>query len=71
MTCDACTAAAQRPTSGLYRANCIECCARLVAKTSPLRHHAASMLAVLERDRNSPGRAAILERVGQILGKRP
>lgn len=71
MTCDACKAAALRPTSGLYQANCVECCARLVASTAPLKAHAASMLAVIERSPGNPGRAQVLARVGQILGRRP
>lgn len=70
MTCDACEAAALRPTSGLYRADCIECCARLVASTYPLKAHAASMLAVIERSPGNPGRAPVLARAAQILGKR-
>lgn len=69
--CDACEAAAQRPTSGLYRAGCIECCARLVASTAPLKAHAQSMLAVLERSPAFPGLAPILARAAQRLGRRP
>lgn len=70
MTCDACEAAALRPTSGLYRANCVECCARLVASAYPLKPHAAAMLAVIERSPDNPGRAPVLARVGQMLAKR-
>jgi hypothetical protein len=41
-----------------------------VLSTHPSKRQAAVMLAAIERFRDAPGRAAILERVGQELAKR-
>jgi len=70
VTCPACESSKQRRHSGAYHLACLECCVRLVLSTHPSKRQAAVMLAAIERFRDAPGRAAILERVGQELAKR-
>ncbi len=70
MTCPACESSKQRPHTGVYRFQCLECCARLVASTYPSKRHAAAMLAAIERFPQSPGRAEVLACVDQLLTKR-
>lgn len=74
MACPDCTTAAQRPEWGGYRMQCLECCARLVAKTAPDRHQAAVMLAAvrLAIRHLQPGFtvAAVSEKARELLAQR-
>lgn len=70
MTCQACETAKQRPHSGMYRFQCLECCTRLVLSTHPSKQLAAAMLAAIARFRDAPGRDAILESVRRALERR-
>jgi hypothetical protein len=70
VTCPACESSKQRPHTGVYHFQCLECCARLVASTYPSKRHAAAMLAAIERFPQSPGRAEVLACVDQLLTKR-
>lgn len=74
MTCPACESSRQRPLGGLYRMQCLECCARLVASTYPNRQAAAAMMVVIKRSiaRFAPtfGPADVTESVRQLLEKR-
>lgn len=67
--CQACESWRQRPLSGLYRFQCVECCARLVLSAHPSKQQAAAMLAAIERFPESPMRSDILARVRQKLEK--
>ena len=50
VTCPACDQAAQAGRAGgLYRMECLACCARLVLSSWPSRERAAGMLAAIER----------------------
>lgn len=68
--CQECQTRNGRP-GGLYRLQCLACCTDLVLSAYPLRHHAASMLAAIERHPGSPGRASVSESVRQTLAKSP
>lgn len=72
--CPACESSRQRPPGGLYRMQCLECCARLVASTYPNRKAAAAMMVVVKRHiaRCAPtfGPADVTERARQMLEKR-
>jgi hypothetical protein len=74
VTCPACESSRQRPLGGLYRMQCLECCARLVASTYPNRQAAAAMVTVVKRSiaRFAPtfGPADVTESVRQLLEKR-
>lgn len=69
-TCQACESSKQRPTSGAYRFQCLECCTRLVLSAYPNKAQASAMLAAIERFPLSPGREQVLESVRQCLEKR-
>lgn len=69
MTCQACESSKQRPHSGAYRMQCLECCARLVMTAHPDKRQASALLAAIERCPGNPGRAAVLESVRQALTK--
>ena len=71
MTCQACASSKERPHSGAYRFQCLQCCTRLVLTTQPEKELAKAMLAAIERCPGNPGRAAVLESVRQALTKRP
>ncbi len=71
MTCQQCESSKERPHSGAYRFQCLECCTRLVLSTQPEKKLASAMLAAIERCPGNPGRAAVLESVRQALTKRP
>ncbi len=71
MTCQACESSKQRPLSGAYRMQCLECCTRLVLTAHPDKRQASALLAAIERCPGNPGRAAVLESVRQALTKRP
>ena len=49
MTCAECEAAAEKRLHGVYRMDCVDCCARLVLSARPSRPHAGAMLAAIER----------------------
>lgn len=68
--CQECQQRNGRP-GGAYRMQCLACCTDLVLSAYPLRHHAASMLAAIERHPGSPGRARVSESVRQNLAKSP
>lgn len=68
--CQECQKRNGRP-GGTYRLQCLACCSALVLSAYPLRHHAASMLAAIERQPGSPGRAIVSASVRQSLAKRP
>lgn len=70
MTCQACESSKQRPTSGAYRFQCLECCTRLVLSAYPSKAQASAMLAAIDRFPLSPGREQVLESVRQCLEKR-
>ena len=75
MTCQACESFEQRPHSGVYRFQCLECCTRLVLSAYPSKPHAAAMLAAIDQFRkrwclDAPGRDAILESVSLTLERR-
>ncbi len=75
MSCPQCAARmaarSARPARpcGLYRAGCVECCARLVLASRPSRALAAGMLAAVARFPQAPGRSEILARVARIQGE--
>lgn len=68
--CKACTAAQSTPHSGLYRMQCLACCARLVMSAHPLKAHAGALLDAIERCPGNPGRAQVLESVSLTLARR-
>lgn len=68
--CQECQKRNGRP-GGAYRLQCLACCTDLVLSAYPLRHHAASMLAAIERQPGSPGRARVSESVRQTLASSP
>ena len=68
--CSACESSRERPHSGAYRFQCLECCTRLVLSTHPNKQQAAVMLAAIARFPDAPGRDAILESVRLCLEKR-
>ena len=68
--CRFCEVSASRVT-GLYQAQCLDCCTRLVLSAHPNKAQAATLLAALTRFPNNPGRAAILESVARCLEKSP
>lgn len=68
--CQECQKRNGRP-GGTYRLQCLACCTDLVLSAYPLRHHAASMLAAIERQPGNPGRARVSESVRQSLAKSP
>lgn len=70
MTCKACELSKQRPHSGVYRMQCLECCTRLVLSAHPDKRQASALMAAIERFQESPGRVAVLESVRQALTKR-
>jgi len=67
--CLPCEKAKSGQTTGLYSMHCLDCCARLVLSTHPNRELAAAMLAAIERNPESPSRAAVLRCVSQTLTK--
>lgn len=69
MICQQCASASTRPHWGGFDAKCLDCAARVVAKTYPDKQQANVMLAVICRQPGRPDRAAILSRVTQLLGK--
>lgn len=68
--CSACESSRERPHSGAYRFQCMECCTRLVLSTHPNKQQAAVMLAAIARFPQAPGRDAILESVRLSLARR-
>lgn len=68
--CPACELFRNRPHSGVYRFQCLECCTRLVMTAHPDKRQASALLAAIERFPLSPGRAQVLACVAQALGKR-
>lgn len=53
-----------------YSLHCLECCARLVFSTYPLKPQAAAMLACIGRSKQAPKRADILRRVAEKIAQR-
>lgn len=68
--CQECLKRNGRP-GGTYRLQCLACCTDLVLSAYPLRHQAAAMLAAIERQPGSPGRAIVSASVRQSLARRP
>ena len=72
--CQECQTRNGRP-GGTYRMQCLACCTGLVLSAYPLRHQAAAMLAAMlaaiERQPGSPGRAIVSASVRQSLAKSP
>lgn len=66
MTCPACEKRSKGFT-GHYEASCLECCARLVKSTRPLRVQAECMLGFIKRFKSAPLREDILKRLKEIL----
>lgn len=64
MTCEACTYAAEHPSSGLYHASCPECQHRMFLQVLPLH------LDNLKRTPGSQDRRAYLETVQRRHGER-
>lgn len=69
--CPACETAKSRKWSGMYRFQCLKCCARLVLSAHPNKRQAAVMLAAIARFPDAPGRAEVLACVAQELTKHP
>lgn len=67
MTCPACESFAQRPSSGAYRMQCLDCCARLVLSARPSRDQAAVMLDAIARYPDAPRREQITAAVKAAL----
>lgn len=63
VTCKEC---AGRQSQSIYQTSCLTCCARLVATTRPDKALAMAMLAAIERNKDAPKRAAILEKVKEM-----
>ncbi|MEZ5651851.1 MAG: hypothetical protein R3E87_15040 [Burkholderiaceae bacterium] len=68
MSCDACAGRGGK-LGGVYRMQCLACCADLVLSTAPDKQRAAGMLAAIARHPDAPDRAAILERVRERQGE--
>lgn len=68
--CKECESSKKRQHYGVYRLQCVECCARLVLSTHPNEPQASVMLAVIDRVPGNPGRARVLESVRRGLEKR-
>lgn len=68
--CPACESFQQRPSSGVYEAKCLDCCARLVLSAHPNKRQASVMLAAIERFPMAPPRAQVIERLRQLLAAR-
>ncbi|MCW5319649.1 hypothetical protein D5039_00165 [Verminephrobacter aporrectodeae subsp. tuberculatae] len=69
MKCPECTKADSDWTHDVYRMQCLQCCARLVAAAQPL--HMETILQKIASYPGAPGRDAILECVLQVLTKTP
>lgn len=67
MKCQACSNAPGRSYGGVYRLECLRCCARLVASTRPSKQHAAAMLAVIGKTPQGHGREEVLREVKSLL----
>jgi len=71
MTCKACESRQRNPISGLYQADCLDCCTALVISARPNKQQAAALMAALTRMPRTPGRAQILASVARCLEKQP
>jgi len=66
-SCPACEKRLKQGLTGHYDASCLECCARLVKTTRPLRVQAECMLGFIERFASAPLRKDILRRLKEII----
>ena len=60
MNCPACQAHKTDPLCGRYRAQCVQCGARLLESAKPLKNAAKSHLAAIAFHPDAPSRAEIL-----------
>jgi hypothetical protein len=65
-TCNACQSSKERPNSGAYRFQCVECMARLIKSARPLRRLQEGHIAALERF-HGPAWALIWPEVQKLL----
>lgn len=67
--CPHCAFAQAHGRCATYSFYCLECCARLVFSTYPLKPQAASMLACIARHKKAPKRSDILRRVKEKIAQ--